>query len=348
MATIFQRGKYWRAQIRRKGYPTLTATFDTKLEAQQWAVQKEREIAEQSPERIRQRIRDRRFTLGDALHRYEREVLPSKSESARKREPSTLRLWRAEDLDGKPLADLPLIELDGQVLSRIVGQWTAEERLSANTIRLRLALLSFLYNVARKEWGMTELINPVPLIRKPRLPRGRDRRLVGDEKERLLAACEKTNPELADIVRFAIETAMRQGEILGMTWGCIDWEAHTVFLENTKNGESRIVPLSEVAEAVLDRQRARQKHPKGRHHLQPVWTYTREGMRASYNKALKKAGIEGLTFHDLRHEATSRLVEKGLPIMTVQAITGHKSTQMLKRYTHISAQTLVEAVRTPK
>ncbi len=343
MATIFQRGKYWRAQIRRKGYPTLTATFDTKLEAQQWAVQKEREIAEQSPERIRQRIRDRRFTLGDALHRYEREVLPSKSESARKREPSTLRLWRAEDLDGKPLADLPLIELDGQVLSRIVGQWTAEERLSANTIRLRLALLSFLYNVARKEWGMTELINPVPLIRKPRLPRGRDRRLVGDEEERLLKACETVNPELADIVRFAIETAMRQGEILGMTWGCIDWKTHTVFLANTKNGESRVVPLSEVAEAVLERQQSRtgsQKRPS-----YPVWSYTANWFRESYANAVKNACIEGLTFHDLRHEATSRLVEKGLPIMTVQAITGHKSTQMLKRYTHISAQALVEAIR---
>ncbi len=343
MASIFQRGKYWRAQVRRKGYPTLTATFDSKLEAQQWAVQKEREIAEQSPERIRQRIRDRRFTLGDALNRYEREVLPSKADSTQRRESVLLRNWRTSLLAGVPLPDI-----DGQALSQEMSRLLGEKGWSANTVRLQLATLSYLYSVARKEWGMPELINPVPLIRKPRLPRGRDRRLVGDEKERLLAACEKTNPELADIVRFAIETAMRQGEILGMTWGCIDWEAHTVFLENTKNGESRIVPLSEVAEAVLDRQRARQKHPKGRHHLQPVWTYTREGMRASYNKALKKAGIEGLTFHDLRHEATSRLVEKGLPIMTVQAITGHKSTQMLKRYTHISAQTLVEAVRTPK
>ncbi len=114
---------------------------------------------------------------------------------------------------------------------------------------------------------------------------------------------------------------------------------HTVFLQDTKNGESRIVPLSEAAEQILYRQKARNPDSPR------VWTYTADGMRASYAKALKKAGIEGLTFHDLRHEATSRLVEKGLPIMTVQAITGHKSTQMLKRYTHISGDVLVAAVR---
>ena len=73
--------------------------------------------------------------------------------------------------------------------------------------------------------------------------------------------------------------------------------------------------------------------------------YTNDGLRAIYNKAVSRAGIEGLTFHDLCHEATSRYCEKGLPMMTVQAITGHKSTQMLKRYTHISGKALVDAVR---
>lgn len=333
MATIFQRGKYWRAQVRKKGYPTLTGTFDTKLEAQQWAIQKETELSQQSPERVQQRIRDRQFTLGDALDRYVREVLPSKSEAARKREPNTIKNWRAE----KMVVDMPLAELDGQMLSRVVGLWTTQKDWTANTIRIHLSLLSFLFNVARKEWGMPELINPVPLIRKPRLPRGRDRRLTGNEEERLLAACRNTNPELADIVLFALETAMRQGEILGMTWGMVDWQHHTVFLADTKNGESRVVPLSEKAEALLQHRRETANTP--------VWSYTNDGLRASYFKAVRKAGIKGLTFHDLRHEATSRLVERGLPIMTVQAITGHKSTQMLKRYTHISAQALVSAVR---
>ena len=78
----------------------------------------------------------------------------------------------------------------------------------------------------------------------------------------------------------------------------------------------------------------------------PVWTnYSLEGVRRAFHETTRKAGIVGLTFHDLRHEATSRLVERGMHIMTVQAITGHKSAHMLKRYTHISKETLVKAMR---
>ncbi|MBU2836946.1 tyrosine-type recombinase/integrase [Acidithiobacillus thiooxidans] len=334
MATIFQRGKFWRAQIRRSGYPALTATFDSKLAAQRWAVEKESEIQKNSPERLRQRIEMRQFTLNDALDRYEREVLPAKSANARKIEPTYCRNLRAV------LGPFPLADLDGAHLSRTLRQWDQEKSWSPNTVRLHLALLSFLFGVARKEWGMPDLVNPVPLVRKPKLPRGRDRRLVGDEESRLLAACSLTNPELADIVIFAIETAMRQGEIMDLEWRHINWLDHIAYLPETKNGSARLVPLSERAEAVLQRQQARTKDQNDR-----VWKYTNNGMRAVYNRAVKRAGIEGLTFHDLRHEATSRLVEKGIPIMTAQAITGHKSTQMLKRYTHISAQSLVQAVR---
>ena len=133
---------------------------------------------------------------------------------------------------------------------------------------------------------------------------------------------------------------MRQGEILKLEWRHVHWLDHTCYLPDTKNGTARLVPLSERAEAALQRQQQRGTGKDGR-----VWKYTNDGMRASYTKAMKKAGIVGLTFHDLRHEATSRFCEKGIPMMTVQAITGHKSTQMLKRYTHISGKVLVDAVR---
>ncbi|MHB1707264.1 MAG: site-specific integrase, partial [Acidithiobacillus sp.] len=174
----------------------------------------------------------------------------------------------------------------------------------------------------------------------PKLPQGRDRRLTGDEEERLLNACTAMNPELADVVIVAIETAIRQGEILGLEWRHVHWLDHTCYLPDTKNGTARVVPLSVRAEEALQRQQMRATGKGGK-----VWRYTNDGMRASYTKAMKKAGIVGLTFHDLRHEATSRFCEKAIPMMTVQAITGHKSTQMLKRYTHISGKTLVDAVR---
>ena len=337
MASIFQNGKFWRAQIRRKGYPTLTMTFDTKLEAQRWAVEKETEIGRHSPEQVRQRIENRQFTLNEALDRYEREVLPGKSASAQRTEPTMIKGLRQD------LGALALVDVTGGQLASVMRLWQNERGWGGNHIRLHLALLSFLFGVARKEWDMPELINPVPLVRKPKLPKGRDRRLRGDEESRLLQECAKMNPELADIVRFAIETAMRQGEILDMTWDNVHLDRHTVFLPHTKDPkmpESRTVPLSEAAEQCLVRQKARQCAEDGR-----VWKVQMEGLKYAYAQAKRKAGITGLTFHDLRHEATSRLAEKGLPIMTLQAITGHKSMQMLKRYTHISPDALVRALR---
>ena len=333
MASIQKRGKYWRVQIRCKGYPALSATFDTKAEAALWAAQEEKRLAEQTPQQVVQRLRNQEYRLMDALDRYAADILPGKKPTTQNRDRGIIQVLRAE------YGEVALSKLDGPMLSGMIRQW--QQRLGANSIRLYLALLSHLFNVARKEWGMVELVNPVELVCKPKLPQGRDRRLVGDEEARLLSACAAMNPELADIVIVAIETAMRQGEIVGMEWRHVNWLEHTVYLPDTKNGTARVVPLSVRAEEALQRQQARGSGKDGAR----VWRYTPDGLRASYTKAVKRAGIVGLTFHDLRHEATSRLCEKGLPILTVQAITGHKSTQMLKRYTHISGKVLVDAVR---
>ncbi|MBU2837967.1 site-specific integrase [Acidithiobacillus thiooxidans] len=338
MASIQKRGKYWRVQIRKQGYPALSSTFDTKAEAQLWAVQQEKKLAEQSPAQVVKRMQDGSFTLQQAFDRYVQEILPSKKPTTQARDKGNIqRICR-------DYGEIALAKIDGQALSGMIRQWSGHG-LGANTIRIYLANLSHLYNMARKEWGMLELVNPVELVRKPKLPQGRDRRLVGDEEDRLLAACAATNPELADIVLFAIETAMRQGEIISMEWRRVNWIDHTVFMPYglTKTDTARVVPLSEKAQEVLQRQQERVTGKDGK-----VWKYTNDGLRAVYKRSVKRAGIEGLTFHDLRHEATSRLVEKGIPIMTVQAITGHKSTQMMKRYTHISDKVLVDAVRGSK
>ena len=195
------------------------------------------------------------------------------------------------------------------------------EGKSSNTVRLHLAILSHLYKVARTEWGMSSLANPVGLVRKPRLPQGRDRRLQGDEESRLLAECSKAqNPWLLPVFRFAIETAMRAGEILqtkgttdretgkraiqttGLLWSNVDLNKRTANLPLTKNGTARTVPLSSVAVNVL------QGLPRtldGR-----VFGTTYEAIHLSFVRACKRAGIENLRFHDLRHEATSRFFEK--------------------------------------
>ncbi|MBU2807572.1 site-specific integrase [Acidithiobacillus ferrooxidans F221] len=314
----------WQVAVRKKGYPPQYKTFRTRKEGEAWASVTESEM-------VRGVWRDRSeaesTTLKECLDRYAEEIIPTKKGDGR-REMGFLRQWQA-----RPIACRFMAAIDGQDVAASIKEMEAEGK-SANTIRLHLALLSHLFEIARKEWRMASLTNPVELVRKPKLPQGRERRLLDDEEPRLLAACQSVNPELHAIARFAIETAMRQGEIIGMTWAMIDLKRRVVHLPDTKNGLARDVPLSSSAEQVLA---ALPRRLDGK-----VWTYTQEGMRASWRRALDHAAIDGLTFHDLRHEATSRLFEKGLNPMQVAAITGHKTLQMLQRYTHLRAEDLAK------
>jgi Site-specific recombinase XerD len=316
----------YQVQIQRKGYPSQTKTFRNKADAQAWATVIESEMQRGV---WRDRSESENTTLMEALDRYAKEITPNKKGAAQ--EKYVIAYWQ-----NHPLAKRFLSSLRSKDVANAVREMETEGK-APNTIRLRLALLSNIFTVASTDWGMEALINPVKTVRKPKPPRGRDRRLVGDEEERLLSACQTMNPELASIVSIAIETAMRQGEIMGMAWDKVDLKHQTITLEDTKNGEKRIVPLTTKATQIL---RDLPRNLDGK-----VWTYTKQGVKASYIKAVKKAGIEGLTFHDLRHEATSRLFEKGLGLMQVAAITGHKNMQMLKRYTHLKPEDLVELLR---
>ena len=200
-------------------------------------------------------------------------------------------------------------------------------------------ILSHLFEVARKEWGI-HVRNPVRDIQVPSASEMRGRRLQAGERghdgeeTRLLAACrEARNPYLLPIVRLALETAMRQGELISLRWEHVDLNRRTVYLPDTKNGESRTVPLSMTAVGIL-RSLPRSIHGRVFPGL------TTEAVKRAYARAVRRAGIKDLRFHDLRHEATSRLFEKGLNIMEVASITGHKDLRMLRRYTHLKAEDL--------
>ncbi len=126
---------------------------------------------------------------------------------------------------------------------------------------------------------------------------------------------------------------MRRGEIAAMRWEHVNRETRVLLIPETKNGTSRRIPLSRAALAALD---TLSRRPDGL-----VWSMRPDSISQAFERVCKAAGIKGLTFHDLRHEATSRLFEKGLNPMQVAAITGHKTLQMLKRYTHLRAEDLV-------
>lgn len=205
--------------------------------------------------------------------------------------------------------------------------------ISGNTVRLELAHLSALFNIARVEWGTCKT-NPVEHVRKPKVSSGRDRRLTSTEERRLSRYFKERQLHLHIIFHLAIETAMRQGEILSLRWENVDLQLGVAHLPETKNGTSRDVPLSKKARNMLQLIPAQISGP--------VFSYTSDGFKAAWRTAWLTLGIENLHFHDLRHEAISRLFELGtLNVMEIAAISGHRSMNMLKRYTHLRAYQLV-------
>ena len=321
MATIRKRGPYqWQAQIRKAGYPQQSKTFESRAEAEAWGRALESEMDRGV---FVSRTEAEQTTLGEGLERYLREVTPTKKGADQ--EEGKIRRWQARDLARRPLASIR-----GADLAAFRDQRLAEGR-SPYTVKHDLDVISHLFTVAVREWGMESLRNPVSYIRKPKLPQGRDRRLRGDEESRLLDAADTPYRE---VITLAIETAMRAGELRSLKWSNIDLEARTALLPDTKNGERRTVPLSSRAVEVLG---SLAPHADG-DDLFPNMTTANLSYR--FRTLCRNVGVEGLRFHDLRHEATSRLFELGLNPMEVAAITGHKTLAMLKRYTHLRAEDL--------
>ncbi len=194
-----------------------------------------------------------------------------------------------------------------------------------------MILLSSLFNVAHREWGMESIDNPVSKVSRPKMPNGRDRRLLPGEEDLLLGALGKT---LKPLFQIATETAMRQGELLSLDWKHVNLARRVVYLPETKNSESREVPLSSIAVTVLSNLPRR---IDGK-----VFGVGGGHVSKTFRETCVKLKIKDLRWHDLRHEACSRLFEKGLNPMEVASISGHKTLQMLKRYTHLKAEDLAK------
>ena len=286
-------------------------------------------------------------TLSEALDRYEKEI--SSTKKGYNQERKRISQWKRH-----PLAIRFLASIRGADLAQYRDEKIAEG-YAANTIRLNLAIISHLFEIARKEWGMEGLANPVKSIRVPPPPKGRDRRLLPGEEKILTEACDTYKGDMPHIVQLALETGMRRGEIASMTWEMVNIKQRTITLPKTKNGEKRIVPLSREAVRILS---TLPRRIDGN-----VWGITQDAITRAFLLILKRGReayekdcrekrtkpdsklLSNITFHDLRHEATSRFFEKGLNPMEVSTITGHKTLQMLKRYTHLRAEDLAEKLK---
>jgi len=200
-----------------------------------------------------------------------------------------------------------------------------------------LAVLSSAINHASKEWEIFVSTNPVTAISVPRTANARSRRLEADEQNRLLSA---SNGELRRIIIIALETGMRRGEILQIRRSHIDFTLQTLLIPLTKTDTPRTIPLSSRAVVSLREQISISGNIAPIRET-PLFSLLPDSLSQAFRRLCRRLDIQNRHFHDLRHEATSRLFEKGLNPVEVATITGHKDTRMLMRYTHLKAEDLV-------
>jgi len=214
-------------------------------------------------------------------------------------------------------------------------QTLVDERLgtvSTGSIIRDLALIKAIINKARSE----ELTNFVPNFPRLKTPKPRNRWLTVREEARLFAAAA---PHLKSLIRFAVDTGGRRGELLRLDWRYVDLDQKRVAFPDTKNGEDRSVRLCKRAEQTL-----RDLGPKD---SGPVFTFQGKAIKCikkGFDAARTRAGVEDIRFHDLRHTFASRLVQGGVLLYEVMNLTGHKSLEMVQRYAHLAPDFQTRAI----
>jgi len=333
MATFRKRGPYqWQAIIRRKGFPEQTKTFETKTEALAWSATIESQM-------MRGVWRHDGYagntTLGECLERYNKEITPKKKGEEQEN-------YKIKILSESTLAPCFMLNIRSKDIADYRDHRISIGR-AANTIKNELNLLSAVFETCRKEWGMETLTNVVKDVSRPKAPQGRNRRLTPREEETLMRMAKANrSPWIAPAITIALETAMRQSEIAGLKWEYVNLSNATIHLIDTKNDEERYVPLSSRAiEVFKNLPRRLDGKVLGINPKSISSTFTKLCRNATTIDG-KSDPITGLRFHDLRHEAVSRMFEKGLNPMQVASISGHKTLQMLKRYTHLKAEDLAK------
>lgn len=323
MACIRKRSDKWQCQVRRKGFAPRAKSFSQRKDAERWGLLQEREIDLLESRGLRHAPKPTAtLTLKEALERSYERARKGSGESY------LLRAMAQRPFAKKALSDFTAEDF-------VAYRDGRRKEVGPTTVARELWLLKRTFELARTEWGCSTLANPAQLVSRPRLPRGRERRLLAGEEERLVdLASQCPWPQLARLIRFGLATAMRRGEMLSLKWANCDLANRTALLPKTKNGRARTVPLSAAAMKVL----AESGHePEGL-----VFPISPEQARKAWALVLQRLGVEDLHFHDLRHEAISRLFEHGLEMPHVMMISGHTDPRALLRYTHLHARKLVE------
>lgn len=324
MGTVSRHGKGWRAQVRRKGHKPLSATFPRKGQAEGWLAQREAEIIDGRLGILP------KHTLGEALKRFRLEVAP-------KRRGGRWEANRLKLLEADAIAAVSLQQLDSSHLSDLRERELVRKHartgkpIEGTTVRRIFSLLASVFKAAR-EWKWMRH-NPFQDFERPPPKRGRRRGVRQEEIDKLVAALafqdgppRTLEHQVAIEFMLGVETAMRDGEMLALTWPEV-FEKH-VHLPKTKNGDERDVPLSPRARQLVGYMRG----------VDPVRVFTVPGGTRDtlFREARARAGLKGFTFHDARSEALSRLSKK-LGILELARMSGHRDLNSLMIYYQDSA-----------
>jgi len=335
MATFRQRADRWQARVQRQGYPDVAKTFNTRQDADKWARAVERE---QDLGAYVFRGEAERTTLAELLERYGREVSPIHKGHRE-------QLWKIGVICRDRIADYSLVALSPKILADY-----RDRRLKVvtdSTVRNELNLISSAFRIAGQEWGIP-IANPVLLIRKPGAGKERSRRISPEELEAVVTHSKSS--EFPYLLRLAVATGMRRGEIALLRWDDINVTRKIAVLHETKTGDGRVVPLSSKAISILlsiPRRLDGKIFGMKPNAFSKAMRVAVCRARESYRVECEELGINpdqtflnDIRLHDARHEAVSGFFEQGLDVMEVASISGHKTLGMLRRYTHLRAEKL--------
>lgn len=327
--------KSYHAEIRLRGYPPQRESFRTRSLAKQWIQDTESGIRDG---RHFKTSEAKRHTVGEMIDRFIGQWLPKFPKGMVKQ--TALLGWWKNRFGHLLLSDLTpslIAEARDDLLRAVTKRGDLR---SPSTVNRYLAALSKVFTVAIREWGWLDE-SPLRKVSKPKEAPGRDRFLSYEEKERLLEACKASeNPFLYPLVGLSIITAMRYSELIKLVWEDIDFRSQSISLRETKNGDNRVIPLTQEAESLLRLCPTFSEEPSG-FIFKSNRANNKSGIlsiRNSFEKTLKECGIKNFRWHDLRHTAASYLAMNGATQGELMAILGHRSPQMTRRYAHYSQE----------
>ena len=324
MASIRKRNGKWQVQIRRTGHLSLNKSFIQKINAVRWIREMEIDLDQNGLVSKGYKLLDMKFS--QLLCRYRDEIVINKKSAESER-------YFIECLLKHEISKYPIKNLTRELFTNYRDERLKEVKCS--TVIRQFSIIRHALTIAKREWGIPIGENPAANVTMPFKNRGRNRRLNTNELDILLNECSRSRVSwLSPLIQLAIETGMRRGELINIQPEHVDLDLRTLYIPHTKTGEPRTIPLSTHAVQLLS------NLIKGEEDR--IFPITGNAIRMAWGRLRKRAGISGLNFHDLRHEATSRFFEKGLNVMEVVTITGHKDLRMLQRYTHLRAEDLAK------